>query len=190
MADTKPNMFDYRLGQIKKASERDYSDPRLYSRIAGASAGLFGDLLAWPVEKAVGIITPDVVKDAFNKGVNWVVNETDAGKAVIKLAKDNPEYAKDILDGLNIAGAIPVLKIFAKAGTKGIQKALQQSGGVKPRAKAGTEGAIGSSSFPRAVVRNMPTLQSGGMFGTGIDLYKNLRNRVKPYDSKTKESIR
>ena len=190
MADTKPNMFDYRLGQIKKASERDYSDPRLYSRIAGASAGLFGDLLAWPVEKAVGIITPDVVKDAFNKGVNWVVNETDAGKAVIKLAKDNPEYAKDILDGLNIAGAIPVLKIFAKAGTKGIQKALQQSGGVKPRAKAGTEGAIGSSSFPRAVVRNMPTLQSGGMFGTGIDLYKNLRNRVKPYDSKTKASIR
>ena len=61
MADTKPNMFDYRLGQIKKASERDSSDPRLYSRIAGASAGLFGDLLAWPVEKAVGIITPDVV---------------------------------------------------------------------------------------------------------------------------------
>ena len=178
----KQGMLSYRGDQLSKALSRDFDDPRLYLRSAGAGAGLFGDALAYPIEAAVGAITPDVVKDAFKKGVNWVVNESSAGKAVMKLAKDNPEYAKDIMDGLNIAGAIPVLKIFSKAGIMGIQAAV----GGKSVASA----AIGSSTLPRTVVRNMPTLQTGGMFGTGVDLYKNLRNRLKPYDSKTQESIR
>ena len=172
---TKPNMFEYRWDQFTKAGDKDASDPRRYLRGAGAATGLFGDMLAYPVEKIFGAITPDSVKTAFKQGADWVVNETDAGKAVLKLAKDNPEYAKDIMDGFNIAGAIPVLKIFAKAGTLGIKKALAQSGGVKPRVKAGAGGAIGSSSISMATARNMPTLQQGGMFGDVLDMGRTVK---------------
>ena len=172
---SKPNMFEYRWDQLTKAGDKDISDPRLYLRGAGAITGLFGDMAAYPVEKIVGAITPDSVKRAFKQGADWVVNETDAGKAVLKLAKDNPEYAKDIMDGLNIAGSIPLLKIFGKAGITGIKKALEQSGGVKPRVKAGAGGAIGSSSISMATARNMPTLQQGGMFGDVLDIGRTVK---------------
>ena len=103
MAEKKPNMFDYRLDQFMKAGDKDASDPRRYLRGAGAIAGLFGDVIAAPIEA----LTPQSVSDLFSQGADYLVNETDAGKAVIEFAKENPESAKDILDVLNIAGAVP-----------------------------------------------------------------------------------
>lgn len=171
MAEKKPNMFDYRLDQFMKAGDKDASDPRRYLRGAGAIAGLFGDVIAAPIEA----LTPQSVSDLFSQGADYLVNETDAGKAVIEFAKENPESAKDILDVLNIAGAVPAFKIIAKAGTAGIKSALGKSGGALSKAKAGVGGSIGSSSMSMAVARNMPTLQQGGMFGDVLDIGRTVK---------------
>ena len=77
MAESKPNMFEYRWDQFTKAGDKDASDPRRYLRGAGAAAGLFGDILAAPFEA----LTPQFVSDALTEGADYLVNETYAGKA-------------------------------------------------------------------------------------------------------------
>jgi hypothetical protein len=171
MAESKPNMFEYRWDQFTKAGDKDASDPRRYLRGAGAAAGLFGDILAAPFEA----LTPQFVSDALTEGADYLVNETYAGKAVVEFAKENPEYAKDILDVMNIAGAVPALKILSKAGTAGIKAALGTRSGVLSSAQKGVGEAIGSSSMSMAVARNMPTLQQGGMFGDVLDAVRTVK---------------
>ena len=91
MADNK-SIWETRSGAWKKEGKRDWDDPRLYLRQAGTVSGMLGDYIAYPIEATASAIDDALLQGAgkkgIKKGVNYLLNETEAGKAVVRLAKD------------------------------------------------------------------------------------------------------
>tara|TARA_R100000700_G_scaffold19875_1_gene26643 strand:- start:3002 stop:4954 length:1953 start_codon:yes stop_codon:yes gene_type:complete len=142
-------------------------------RTTGAVAGLFGDILAYLPEQAIKAITPDSVKEAAKEGIDYLINDTSIGRGIVELAKENPEEAKDVLNAVEITGAIPILGMFGKGGAEATRRVLS-GGTARQRVKQGLGGALTGSSFPIMNARNMNTLVRGGMFGDIVDLSKAL----------------
>ena len=140
-------------------------------RTGGAVAGLFGDMIAYPFEQAADYLIPESVKKTAKEGMDYIVNDTALGRGVVKIAKENPEEARDVLNAVEITGAIPALGMFPKAAAEATRRAITASGG-REAAKRGLGGALTASSFPIMNARNMNTLVTGGLLGDAMDLGK------------------
>jgi len=183
MADER-NMFERRFSQFMEGLNKygrytpeglnpNANQLRATLRTTGAGAGLFGDILAYLPEQAIKAITPDSVKEAAKEGIDYLINDTSIGRGIVELAKENPEEAKDVLNAVEITGAIPILGMFGKGGAEATRRVLS-GGTARQRVKQGLGGALTGSSFPIMNARNMNTLVRGGMFGDIVDLSKAL----------------
>ena len=183
MADER-NIFERRFSQLMEGLNKygrytpeglnpNANQLRATLRTAGAGAGLFGDILAYLPEQAIKAITPDSVKEAAKEGIDYLINDTAIGRGIVELAKENPEEAKDVLNAVEITGAIPILGMFGKGGAEAARRAMS-GGTARQRVKYGLGGALTGSSFPIMNARNMNTLVQGGLFGDMVDLGKAL----------------
>jgi hypothetical protein len=164
MAD---GLFTNRAKQFREATNLGWDSPRAYLRGAGAIAGGVGDLLAYPLEA----ITPEFVEEGIASIARSAI-DTDYGKYLMNLAKENPEIAKDLGALANIIGVIPIAKIATQSGTVGLKamiKAAKEGNGVKQVISKGIKKAASSPKFISDVTRNMPTLQRGGPVGDVVD---------------------
>tara|TARA_R110002072_G_scaffold118073_3_gene249297 strand:+ start:16387 stop:18222 length:1836 start_codon:yes stop_codon:yes gene_type:complete len=165
--------YERRKKQFNEATSLGFSNPRAYLRVPGAVAGGIGDLMAAPLEA----ITPQFVTDAIGSLAQKAI-QTDGGKYLMKLAKENPEIAKDLGSLVNIVGIIPVARIATQSGTAGVKamaKAVIEGKGFKKIVSEGVKKSASRPEFVSDITRNMPTLQTGGPVGDVIDLVKGQR---------------
>lgn len=80
---------------------------RALLRAGGDILGAAGDVLAAPFAAAFELTGLDkAIQDLVKKGL-----DTDTGKELIKLAQENPEYAKDIVSLVDIVSVVPAAKL-------------------------------------------------------------------------------
>lgn len=146
----------------------DANRVRAALRTGGAVAGLFGDMLAYPFEQAASYVIPESFKKTAKEGMDYVINDTALGRGVVKIAKENPEEAKDVLNAVEMLGAVPAFGMFAKAGSGAVLQAMTPTTTIGQK----LGGALEGSSLPMMNARNMNTLVVGGMLGDAVDLVK------------------
>ena len=157
--------YDHREKQMSQAVSLGGDDPRAYLRGAGALAGGLGDLMAAPFEA----LTPEWAEKLIGEGAEYVL-DSKLGQYGQKLAKENPEAAKDLGAAINIMGVIPIVRILTKAGLGAIKGAAKTPKGSSLKT-IGREAVFGGlPNFASDVARNMNTHVRGGMFGDAKDL--------------------
>jgi|TARA_R100000458_G_scaffold57213_1_gene63072 hypothetical protein len=166
-------LFTNRAKQLREATALGFSNPRAYLRGAGAIAGGIGDLMAYPLEA----ITPQFVSEGIASLARSAV-ETEPGRYLMNLARENPEIAKDLGALINIVGVVPVARIATQSGTAGLKamtNAIREGKNPKQIVSEGVKKAASRPEFVSDIVVNMPVLQRGGPVGDVIDAVKGQR---------------
>ena len=101
----------------------DINPAQMALRAGGGVAGMAGDVVGAAVEPFV----PKIVEEGIGYLVKGIM-KTGPAKIALKWMEDNPEHAKDIMAGANIAGMMPLgataksLASGAKAGVERVAK--------------------------------------------------------------------
>lgn len=105
---------------LSKASKGEINPVSGALQIVGAGAGAFGDLTNEALRLIPGY---KGLEKLIGKGVESLIN-TEAGKGIVnsmvEFAEKNPELAKDMEAGFNIATALPMLKGLKTTANMGI----------------------------------------------------------------------
>ena len=182
-------LFDNREKQFNKvfnSPENNMASKALLG--AGIAAGSVGDVTAIPLEALLNVTgaTPYLAK-----GVQLAM-ESETGKWLIQLAKDNPRTAEHMGAIANIVGIMPLAKIVQGVGVSGLKaalKSIEQGQGVKTAAVSGARAGVTALPLVGTAVKNMPTLVRGGLFGDAKDLGKYLQSQIAPKTLTTKEKL-
>jgi len=104
----------------KDYNSGDINTGELILRQLGNTAGMLGDIAAVPLEAAYNLL-PDSAQDTIEapiiEAIKYLGN-TDTGKQLAQLAKDNPRAAKNMMAALDTAGVLPMGKIMGSAANK------------------------------------------------------------------------
>lgn len=102
-----------RLSQdMSKYAEGDINLAQMALRTAGETAGGVGDVAGTLMDPLI----PDIVKEGIGDVVRGAIN-SPLGKIAAKWMEDNPEKARDIMSGMNVASLLPGAAI-TKTGKK------------------------------------------------------------------------